>query len=1185
MRAYFENLCPNCGGRISDERLLQASLCEKCLPTALSSKEEIYRELKQNGKLKNLAEYFRIYHSFQDFSGFFKKIVGQEMWSLQKVWAKRVLTNKSFSILAPTGVGKTTFGCVTALYLAKQGKRSYLIFPTGLLVEQTYEKMARYMEKLEEKPEVICYHSGLKAKQKKETLQKLEDGDFDILITTERFLIKHFEQIRRNRFAFVFVDDVDSFLKSPKNIDKILMALGFPEKLVEKTLELAELVQERKRLARFGKRSEAIAKKIETLRSYIQSHTPKHKPLLLVSGATPKIRKGKRLFLFQELLGFQLGSKPEFLRNVEDFYLFSQNLKEDVLRLFSEYGPGCLIFIPMDLGKEFGRELNEFLRAHGVKSEIYEKMDPELLEKFRSGEYDCLIGMASFRSPIARGIDLPERVRYAIFAGVPKFKIRLSWEEYSPSRLLTIIKNIQEFLPEEEKDEALKIAQNIRKIIPMNRETMEKIKLAIEQGGALEGFEEYAKNVIAQAREFLKRVITPGLIERIKASPDVILEFEGEEMFLTVSDPAAYLQASGRTSRLFAAGLSKGASFLLVDSAKSFNDLKRKTRIYEIEFREYDADLARKVFEKIDEDRKLIREIAQGKVKPELRSFIKTALFIVESPTKAKTIARFFGAPALRYVNGIPVYEITSGDYVLNIVATMGHCFDLVFTKGYHGVEVGENGIYPIYDFIKRCAECGEQFTEYSTCPKCGSDKILSKGEIIHALRELAQECDVIFLASDPDSEGEKIAWDIACALKFFNPNIHRLEFHEITRKAILHAIENRREINASLVEAQIVRRIEDRWIGFTLSQKLWKVFKNRRLSAGRVQTPVLGWIVERTKEAKKKIPKTTLILEGNLSFDVEGDHTKIEKVFVSVEEKQASLSPLPPFTTDALLKEASRFGLSVAQTMQIAQDLFECGLITYHRTDSTTVSAVGMSIAKEYIEKHYPGLFRPRSWKKEGAHECIRPTRPWSRNELRDSIMQGLVKFQKPITRAHLLLYDLIFTRFMASQMKEALVVKQIIKARFDSVEKESERIVKILENGFNLLIPVKVQAPVRGGELKVAEAKLRRVPKAYLFTQGEIIAVMKEKNIGRPSTYAKIVSVLFLRKYISERKGRVFSTALGTKVYSFLSSNYGKYVSEELTRKLEKEMDEIENGRKNYQEVLKRVYEEVREIETRKI
>lgn len=1181
MKAWFESLCPNCGEKISDERLLQGSLCEKCLPISISSKGEIYHVLKQSGKLKKLSEYFRFYYSFKEFSEFFKNLVGQEMWSLQKVWARRVLAKKSFSILAPTGVGKTTFGCITAIYFATLGKKAYMIFPTGLLVEQAYEKISKYLEKTDKKIRVVYYHSGLKTKQRKETMQKLEEGEFDILITTERFLINHFDLIKKHQFAFIFVDDVDSFLKSPRNIDKILIALGFDEKLVEKTLELAELVQEQRRLVRFGKGNERLAKKIESLHNYIQGHIPKHKPLLIVSGATPKIKKGKRLFLFQELLGFQLGSKPEFLRNVEDFYIYSENLKEDVFKLLSKYGTGCLIFIPMDLGKEFGRELNQFLRERGVKSEIYEKMDPELLEKFRRGEYECLIGMASFRSPIARGIDLPERVRYAIFAGVPKFRIKLSCEEFNPSRLLTIIKNVQEFLTEENKEEALRIVQSIRKIIPMNKEMIEKIKHAVEENKKLEGFEEYAKNVILEARELLKKVITPELVEKIKASPDIILEFENGESFLIVSDPAAYLQASGRTSRLYAAGLSKGASFLLIDNAKSFNDLKRKTKIYEVEFKEYDEKIVEKIFKKIDEDRKLIREIAEGKIKPELRSFIKTALLIVESPTKAKTIARFFGKPAVRYVNSIPVYEATCGEYVLNIVATMGHCFDLVFTKGYHGIEVSEKGIYPIYDFIKKCSSCGEQFTEHVTCPKCGSDKIMSKEEIISALREIAQECDMIFLASDPDSEGEKIAWDIACSLKFFNENIYRLEFHEITRKAILHAIDNKREINTNLVEAQIVRRIEDRWIGFNLSQKLWKVFKNYKLSAGRVQTPVLGWIVERTKESKKNVPKTTIILENGLKIEAEGDYTKIQKVFVDVEKKEAKLLPPPPFTTDTLLKEASKFGLSIAQIMQIAQDLFECGLITYHRTDSTTVSTMGINIAKEYIEKHYSQMFRPRTWLKEGAHECIRPTKPWSKNELRDNIMQGLIKLQKPLTKTHFLVYDLIFTRFIASQMKEVVVEKQILKFKFDSLEKESERVVRIIENGFNLLIPIKTQNLVQKGEYSVKKAKMRFVPKAYPFTQGEIISTMKEKNIGRPSTYAKIVSVLFLRKYIFERKGRVFSTTLGTRVYSFLSKYYGKYVSEELTRKLEIEMDEIERGNKDYQVVLKEVYREVKEIE----
>ncbi len=1174
MHSYFFRLCPNCNGTITDERLLSGCLCEECLPLASNcSKEHIHTELKESGNLKELSEYFKRYNQFSEFSDFFKKVVGQEMWSLQRVWARRVLSKKSFSILAPTGVGKTTFGCVTALYFSKKGKRSYLILPTGLLVRQVYERITDYSKAINKRLAVVHYHSGLRSSQRRVALKTIEEGDFQILITTERFLIDRFELIKDHKFFFVFVDDVDSFLRSPRNIDKILIALGFSEELVEKTLELAELVQEKNK----------NGDKIEELRRYIKKNLPSSRPILLVSGATPKIRKGKRLFLFQELLGFQLGSRPEFLRNVEDFYMFSEDLKEDVYRIYSRFGDGCLIFVPMDLGKRFGEELNQFLRERGIRSEIYERMDPELIERFRNGEYECLIGMASFRSPIARGLDLPERIRYAIFAGVPKFRIRLSVDEYSPSIILVIMNNIQEFLSEEQREEAQRIVQNLRKIIPTKREIIEKVKEAIEGNLEIEGFEKFVKDSVLKAREFLKKVINEELIEKIKSSPDVIIEFQDGDIFLVVSDPAAYLQASGRTSRLFAGGLSKGASFLLVENLKPFNDLRRKTKVLEVEFRKYDEDYARKVFEEIDRDRELMREIAQGKIKPELRSFIKTALFIVESPTKARTIARFFGRPSVRYVSNVPVYEVASGDYMLNITATMGHCYDLVFTKGYYGVEVREDGIYPIYDFIKRCEKCGEQFTEYDKCPRCGiKRRVWSKEDIIDALKEIAQECDMIFLGSDPDSEGEKIAWDIACSLSFYNPNIYRLEFHEITKRAILSTIENKREIDMNLVKAQIVRRIEDRWIGFVLSQKLWDVFESKRLSAGRVQTPVLGWIVERTEESKERIPKTLIFLEGDIRFEVEGDYTDLERVNVSVEEREDKIPPLPPFTTDMLLKEASsRLGSSVSETMQLAQDLFECGLITYHRTDSTTVSTVGMGIAKEYIEKNFPGMFRPRSWQREGAHECIRPTKPWSRNELRESIMQGFIRTQKPLTKRHLSLYELIFNRFIASQMKEPSVLKQIVRFKLDSREIERENIVKIIEDGFNKVIPIKLNPAIREGELKVIKKELRHVPKAYPFTQGEIIAYMKERNIGRPSTYAKIVSVLFMRKYVFEKRGRVISTALGKKVYSFLLEKYRDYVSEELTRRLEKEMDEIENGERDYQEILKDIYREVREIE----
>ena len=523
----------------------------------------------------------------------------------------------------------------------------------------------------------------------------------------------------------------------------------------------------------------------------------------------------------------------------------------------------------------------------------------------------------------------------------------------------------------------------------------------------------------------------------------------------------------------------------------------------------------------------------------------------------------------------------------------MGHIYDLVITEGFHGVKVEDGKFVPIYDFIKKCKKCGEQFTEFSACPKCKSTEFYSKEEFIKALRMLSLEVNHIFIATDPDTEGEKIAYDIYCSLYPVNNKIERLEFHEITKKAFLKAINNRRKIDFELVEAQIVRRIEDRWIGFELSQKLWRRFRNYRLSAGRVQTPVLGWIIERVNEARKK--KTVLsarlanglkvsIKNPNLPFPVEELQKRFKELKAKIEgltSEEKTIHPPPPYTTDTLLRDAStKLNFSASKTMMLAQDLFEMGLCTYHRTDSTTVSTVGISLAKDYIQEKYPTLFVPRRYPKEGAHECIRPTRALDAERLKNMISLGLLRFPKRLTREHFQLYDLIFKRFIASQMREVKVLYQKFNVLIDGNQVSIENPVKIVSEGFNKVFPVRLENPVEEGEYAIEFARILRLPAARLFSQGEVIALMREKAIGRPSTYAKIISTLLERKYVIERKNRLISTRLGFKVYMYLRERFGDYVSEETTRRLESQMDSVEQGKADYQQILNELYREILEI-----
>ncbi|MEM2429567.1 MAG: reverse gyrase, partial [Nitrososphaerales archaeon] len=1087
IRSIYHSLCINCEGIISNERLLQFGVCENCIEKIedIKSQEELLKVLKKRGKLYFAEDIFNFYKKFNDFSSFFKKVVGQRMWSLQETWVRRILLNRSFSIVAPTGVGKTVLGIVSALYFVVNGKKSYIIVPTALLVQQVEEKINIYSKRIGFEPKIICYHAGISESKKKEILKRVEEEDFEILVTTERFLINHFDIIQYKNFDFVFVDDVDSFLKSPKNIDKIMKILGFSDEIINLAFQIIELRKEVSRLKRMGESYQSILEKLESLRNQINEYKCQNKiGLLVVSGATVKAKRTKRIKLFEELLNFQIGFKPEFLRNIKDYYIESkQEMKEQVLSLIKKFGSGCLIFVPSVLGKEYILKLSEFLNANGVKAYPYVKMDEEeMLEKFEKGEYEVLIGVASFRSPLARGIDLPERIRYVIFTGIPRIEIRLSWEEYNPVKLLTLLKNIREFLEPKAQDEASQRINILRKILPISKRTVEKVKDALEKGIQLEGFDEFVRKIILDTQSFLKKAITPKVFGKISSSKEVSLIQKEGEFFLVVVDPIAYVQASGRTSRMFAGGITRGASFIIIDDEKAFYSLKERLKFILGEFLPIKFNLrdVERWFKGIDQDREIIRNIKEGKISKRLKDFIKTALLIVESPTKARTISKFFGKLFKRKVGNITVFEVNAGEFVLNIVASMGHIYDLVLDEGFHGVKVEKDYFVPIYDFIKKCQKCGDQFTGLDYCPKCKAQQYYSKKELIKAMRKIALEVNTIFVATDPDIEGEKIAYDVYCSLYPLNKRIERLEFHEITKKAFLQAIKERRVINIEMVKAQVIRRIEDRWIGFELSQKLWQRFQNHKLSAGRVQTPVLGWIIERTKESRRKKQVLSAILSNGLKVLIENPNFKyplqlkdLKAKIESLENEERTIYPPPPYTTDMLIRDASiKLGFSATKTMKIAQDLFEMGLCTYHRTDATTVSTMGINIAKEYIQEKYPNLFSPRRYFMEGAHECIRPTRAIDVERLKTAI--SFLRFPKILTKDHFQLYELIFKRFIASQMKEALILYQKFKVLINSNQIFVENPVSIINEGFNKVLPIKLKKPVEGGEYTLKFAKL---------------------------------------------------------------------------------------------------------------
>ncbi|MCS7365217.1 MAG: reverse gyrase [archaeon GB-1867-035] len=1219
LHAVFKEGCPNCGGEISDIRLQYKLPCKKCIPipdneilkkieklNEIEIRRLVVKLLKENGTLKEYGKLAALESIVEEVNQLFYKATGSKLWSAQRTWCRRALTNKNFAIIAPTGMGKTVFGIILAIYFASKGKRSYIILPTSLLAYQVETKVRNFAEKLNLNIKILGYHSILKRKKAKETLKEIAEGKFDILITTSYFLPRYFNIIENQKFDFIFVDDVDSFMRRSKNVEKVLVNLGLNEEIINLGFKLIELRTKLRKIFRqrrintteLNEVRNEILKIEDTIKKYKQNNKV---GLLIVSGASIRARRTKRIRLFRELLGFEIGGKAEGIRNIADIYVKTRDVTKKVIELAKKLGSGGLIFTPMDKGSAYAKEITQLLEENGIKATTYEKARGKILEKYRSGEYDILVGIASYRSPLSRGIDLPERVRYAIFAGVPKIKISLDIEEFRPNKAIILLANLRDFIENQrERDLMDKYIADLRRFTAMiRRDEVLRIVEAIKNNEKLDGFYGRVQQLFIDSANLLKEILSREEIKKkIKESPYLSMEIE-DKPYIIVPDVVGFIQASGRTSRLYAGGVSKGVAIVVIDDEKAFNGLVRGIRWYveDVRWLNLNETNLDKIMKEVDKDRKIIRKLAQGKVLPEFKDIVKTALLVVESPSKARTIARFFGTPFRREINGVTILEVSTGDYILSIAASMGHVFDLVTNEGFYGVRPINGTFIPIYSTIKRCNKCNEQFSDpIDKCPICGG-KLYDKATIINALKEIASEVDVLLIGTDADAEGEKIGWDIAQALAPYTKEIKRIEFHEVTQRALSKALKNPREVNLKLVEAQILRRIEDRWIGFELSKKVQTKFNRRDLSAGRVQTPVLGWIVKRTIETRQNVREFLQItLENNLKVvhslpklkkkevrEIIKKLTETQCEVLSVEIKETQINPPPPFSTDSLLREAStilKYG--VKETMTLAQDLFEVGLITYHRTDSTRVSGVGMKIAKDYIsEKWGQEYVKLRPWGKEGAHECIRPTRPIDAGRLRNLIALGIMRLAKRLTSRHIALYNLIFKRFIASQMQPAKVVKQKVKLKILNWTLETEGYVEVKEPGYLKIQTIRLIPKVTQRKLKVKDVRHWRASITPMFTEGEIIRLMKEKGIGRPSTYAKILSTLLERRYVilSPRK-KLVATKLGQNVYTYLKEAFEKYVSEETTRKLEELMKKVEEGQLNYMDILRNLHEEIKQL-----
>ena len=570
-------------------------------------------------------------------------------------------------------------------------------------------------------------------------------------------------------------------------------------------------------------------------------------------------------------------------------------------------------------------------------------------------------------------------------------------------------------------------------------------------------------------------------------------------------------------------------------------------------------------------------------------------LIIVESPTKARTLSRYLG----------------NKDFAIE--ATMGHIRDLPESK--LGVDI-EKDFEP----------------SYVTSPK--------KKDIVARLQQLASKSELIYLASDPDREGEAIAYHVKEILSsgakskkkdgsvssIEQDKFKRITFHEITESAIKESMKHPGSINMDLVEAQTSRRVLDRLVGYKLSPLLWRKIR-KGLSAGRVQSVTVRLIVEREKEIEAFIAVEyweikTLLEKSDLSgkllvklsklngkaIDLKNNDDSTQAVLDlnkadyrvdQIDKKEAKRYSPPPFTTSTLQQNAAnRLGWSSKKTMQVAQGLYEEGLITYHRTDSTNVAAEAITMTRKFIEETYgnnylppkPKFYETKSKSAQEAHEAIRPT--------------GLIADYHSLTVGNddSRLYDLIFKRFLASQMADAVVevtnvdVGASVAGKLYTLAVKGE--VELFDGWKKLYKSQKVDDKNNKSQdkdddiddiddsnlpkLTVGETlKLIEVIPEQKFTQppprfneASLIKALEELGIGRPSTYAPTISTIQDRQYIEKEDRNFIPTALGIAVNEFLVKYFGNIVDYQFTAQMEDSLDDIASGAKNRVPVLNEFY-----------
>ncbi|MBU4487433.1 MAG: type I DNA topoisomerase [Candidatus Delongbacteria bacterium] len=554
-------------------------------------------------------------------------------------------------------------------------------------------------------------------------------------------------------------------------------------------------------------------------------------------------------------------------------------------------------------------------------------------------------------------------------------------------------------------------------------------------------------------------------------------------------------------------------------------------------------------------------------------------LVILESPGKVKAVSKYLG-----------------NSYV--VIASNGHIIDLPAKE--LGVDI-ENNFKPSYKIIDNAGQASK---------------------IIKRIETLAKESDKILIATDPDREGEAIGWHIANRLKDASNRITRVTFNEITKKGIETGLKNEGAIDQNLVDAQQARRIMDRLVGYKVSPFLWKAISNG-LSAGRVQSVALRIICERDKEADNFIPEEYWTIKAEFSTSKEqfsADLVKIneedfklkteedaQKVKEDIKKSKYSVSninktklkksPMPPFITSTLLQSGvNKLGFSSKKTMQIAQQLYEgielgnkgvIGLITYMRTDSTRVSNEAIDEVRDYISKKFGVDFvviNARKFKSkkniQDAHEAIRPT----------DVNLEPKKLQSHMNKEQFKLYQLIWARFVATQMKEAVYEQTVIdissenyKFRitgrknifkgYEQVFMDSEVGIENEDEEKDTRIPKKIDVGMIVNLNEVESEEHFTKPPAR-FNEASLTKELEEQEIGRPSTYATIIDRLIYQKYVEKKEKKLISTELGNLVNGILVENFGEIFNIKFTKKMEANLDKIEYGEVEMLEILNKFY-----------